>query len=366
MDFDRYLTLCECLSGGDSGAVLNGRSPAELDEIWRIAEAENVLATLYVSLADRVDGVDETWLARLRRRYQHNTVRNLQIRRQTIDLAKILNDAAIVPMVLKGGLALFGEIYDDPGAREMADVDLLVREGDFRRSVSLMKKNDFRAQMPGQSWTFQANPMARPHDLAAVEIHRYVGEQRCFLPVDEVWRRGTEIDVEGARIALPHPTHRIAHNIFHSEVQDRGYALRLLRVRQLYDLARMMSQTRGADWAEVIDRFKEHRLEGVLRGRVSMSALLLDAPFPEELGEIDDRQLKRVINRLKSPALASVLGLWGGLSAPFKAHHIDLTYDCGISPGVLFWYRTRHFFTLLGRHGFGAVAKVGVARRMYE
>ena len=62
----------------------------------------------------------------LRELHQLSKERNAQLRAQLLEAVRQLNRIDIAPVLLKGAMHLVTDVYGDPGARIMSDIDLLV------------------------------------------------------------------------------------------------------------------------------------------------------------------------------------------------------------------------------------------------
>jgi len=372
---DPLFVLCRCLSSDGSEPAAGGlrRDIATLADrrlLYHLAEQEHVTPLLYRSLerSELLDLIPAEERRLLRARYHYNVLRNEQLRRFAVELTGALNEAGITPILLKGGVTLFDDRHGDPATRVMADLDMLVPRERYSAAMDTVGGMGLTATIEDYDWTFSSSPMKRPHDVGPVELHYYIGEQRDVLPPDPAWRDAVPLDAGGRDLLALSPTHRIVHNLLHSEVQDRGHALRLLRLRQLHELANLAARYGGeVDWPALGDTFARHRLTRIVRARFSLAARLFGAPMPPGFTLDDGGHLRRCLRAHRSPRLRAALGLIGGISAPLTTRHLDLLYDCGTEPGLrLQLYRARHLFHLVRRHRNRIAEKVRYAAGMYR
>src|SRR5258708_18766638 len=73
-----------------------------------------------------------------------NDDRNRALKRQAIELIGALNERRIVPILLKGGLALFDGPYADPATRMMRDLDILVPAASRDDSIAVLERLGYR------------------------------------------------------------------------------------------------------------------------------------------------------------------------------------------------------------------------------
>jgi hypothetical protein len=372
---DPLLVLCRCLSNDRTDRAVGGlrrdiAALADLRVLYNLAEREHVAPLLYKSLErdGLLDLLPDEERRLLRARYHFNVLRNEQFRRLAVDLTGALNDAGITPILLKGGVTLFDARHGDPKTRVMADLDMLVPKERYAATMDVVHKMGLTATIEDYDWTFASSPMQRPHDVGPVELHYYIGEQRDVLPPAPAWHDAVPLDAGGPNLRALSPTHRIVHNILHSEVQDRGHALRLVRVRQLHEMAHLARNYDGdIDWPVVGELFARHRLTAIARARFSLAARLLGAAMPPGFTLDNGRHLRRCLRADRSPPLRAALGFIGGISAPLTTRHLDMIYGCGTEPGLrLQLYRIRHVFHLALRHRSRIGEKVRYAAGMYR
>ncbi|MGF1466055.1 MAG: nucleotidyltransferase family protein [Sandaracinaceae bacterium] len=129
-------------------------------------------------------------------------------RRDLAEAVRVLNAAGIIPMPLKGVL-LQQEVYRDPGARVLSDVDLLVRPGRFGDALAALRHADYRLDAEGRTGRSARGPDAS----LEVDLHRRLFSPGLFrLHARHLFARG-RLDTEGfgATVILPAPLDVYAH-----------------------------------------------------------------------------------------------------------------------------------------------------------
>jgi hypothetical protein len=138
-------------------------------------------------------------------------------------------------MPLKGVLfQLF--LYADPAERSLCDVDILVPERHFVRSIDVLVKHGLRPLGAGPSWIEASfdTPRGLPLDLH----RRLFCRLRYNLPTNEVFLRGT---VDRASLGVPlwiqHPLDTLAHLVgkFASDHVCSAATPRLAELEKLVD-----------------------------------------------------------------------------------------------------------------------------------
>lgn len=98
----------------------------------------------------------------------HFILKNELLMQVQDELIGILEDSGIYGAVIKGASAAF--CYNDPEARILGDVDFLVREEDFDKTVALLEGKGFAKEKA------ESNPCHTEFNYkgCSIEIHRYV------------------------------------------------------------------------------------------------------------------------------------------------------------------------------------------------
>lgn len=350
-----YLHLCRCLDPGSPEPALAG--PVDWREVLRFADLEMVTPVLRRALVNKqaLERISERAAGYLERTYRINAVKNERLRDQALEAIAGLNDRGIVPLVFKGALNLL-EADADPAARFMYDLDLMIPEADVDQGLEALRAIGYRAdpsKRDRSDWTYCYWPLFRPGSLAPLELHTRPGEQRDFLAPDEVWREAVEVPLEAGRVRTLSPSHRVAHNVFHSQISDRGHSLALVWLKQLVDLADLCRRHASRiDWPAVIERMERHHLGGVLEARLHAAHRLLGLALPPgiEPGRKSERHLARCLRRIRWGRLREATLAWQHATEAFNRHHIDLMYDCHGDPVRIQLGRARHALRLLDRH----------------
>lgn len=291
--------------------------------------------------------------AALDRRNMIGSEINRRIRRQAKEAVRVLNDIGCTPLIFKGALHLFEASPEDLGARMMRDLDIVVPEDRLEDCIAALRRNGYVPEQEADGWTYHYHAMHHKDHLVGIELHFFPGEQRDFLPVEEVWREAIPVDVEGLKVVAPGPSHRIAHNIFHSEIQDSGYFVGELCLRQLYDLAKTCAIIGDkVDWEDCLARFERYGFDQIFRARMYAAQTLLGAPdIPVETANWRSRiHLNFCFYQTRSPRLLGFMRGCAGIADRLSRYHIDLHYKCGTSGSALQWYRIKHIWRMLRQY----------------
>ncbi|MEN3974477.1 nucleotidyltransferase family protein [Emcibacter sp. SYSU 3D8] len=371
--------MCRCLSVDDSAnavAELRASLP-RLDDAagWaglvQTADADMLAPALRLALARK--GLDDAMPAQVRaqlhRRYTMNALLNERIREDALHVTALCERLGIAPVVLKGGAYLFEAPPEMLGGRSMRDLDFLLPADQVDTVVDAMLDQGYMVKDEADDDTTYTHPaLQRPGGVVAVELHHRVGQQRSLLSADMAWRDIRTLQTE-PRLRVLSPTHRVWHNIFHSQVQDQGHSTGLIWLRQLADLVDICRRHgESIDWAALDQMMTDAGMDGVMRARLLQAERLLGLPWPLRAppGPAARLRLHRASLLLKAPRTMAVTRMWAALMAPFKLHRMDLLYHCGTGhPVKLAKARLRHIRQVARKYRGNLLGRLW-QRRQYD
>jgi hypothetical protein len=147
----------------------------------------------------------------LRSALEVTTLRNALLRRAAIDATRALTAAAI-PVLWTKGLWLAHYVYDAPGLRAMADIDLVVPLGRRPDAVAVLESIGFRhvpATEPGGAAAW-ADALTRDGDLPGddaavwIDLHDALRITSAHAwPVEHLWDGARHVRVSATDVRLP-------------------------------------------------------------------------------------------------------------------------------------------------------------------
>jgi hypothetical protein len=264
-----------------------------------------------------------------------------------------LNEAGIEPVLLKGAIDLVASRYSDPGARILRDLDIFVLRPHHARVLAILSSIGYQVTADWLQTYF--SELSRPGSVAPLDLHWYVSAQRDILPPEEAYHSSILMTAGDLRFRILSPEHQIVHNVFHSELQDRGSAVGFVWLRQLLDLVAICRHyEEGLDWSRIRDRFSRHGLEGVLVARSYMAHRLLDLPMPSGIRSTPAARLhyERCLGQLRWRWPLALGRLRATIGSQFDARLMDLIYSSGTNRLRLGRDRVRHAIRLVSHHGW--------------
>jgi hypothetical protein len=225
-----------------------------------------------------------------------NRERNTHILNEVKFAARLLNEVGIEPVLLKGLAYLTMGVYSNPGARYLADIDVLLPESQLQAAAELLVRHGFEIDGSDQFGYFRHHhpPMRRPGS-AFIEIHHSLCVGKCgsLLPGREVIARSAPFDLDGVKVRVPCPEDLLTHLVLHSQILHPYNERIWPPLRAMYDL-NVVLRCFGhvMDWNRIERRFRK-------AGKFGLLALHL-LQVNESLGvEVPFQAKKSVLMRIR-------------------------------------------------------------------
>ncbi len=221
---------------------LSSRGEIDWEQFVEISSDHLVLPVIYLKFKthDILKFIPEELGDFLRQTYELNVERNKQIRKQAIDIVKVLNENNIEPVFLKGTAFILDRLYSDIGERILADIDFLVSEEQFLKTARILKDVGYSQVHPKSipTKTFKHFPrIVHPDFIADVEIHKFPVDlyYRHLLNEEMVLRDKKHVS-EIEKCFVPSENHKVIHNFVHGQLGDGAYYSGKVSLRDIYDL----------------------------------------------------------------------------------------------------------------------------------
>lgn len=238
----------------------------------------------------------QTYLEHLHRA---NTERQEILRESAAEIVFNLQRIEVPVILLKGAATFCDDLYEDPGARMMGDIDLLIKNHQIEPLKNLLLELGYKEQpdcFGKSSGLFESNAphhlprYLKPRTPVAVEIHFQTarGQAGRALPTDLCWKYKEQRSWEGAHPFVLMPTYRLLHNTVHALVPRRLYVNNsIISLSQLAEFAYLVHRY-GADidWREWLARGASHGLKRHFRVYLTMAHELMGMPFPAHMPQV--------------------------------------------------------------------------------
>ena len=245
---------------------------------------------------------------RLEAAYLEHLSRQGDLRDQLTKVLGALNRVGVVPMLLKGAVHLTLPQTEWHEAREMRDLDILVRSGEAQAAARTLVSLGYEADGDPPPLDRHLPEMHLPGRAGAIEIHTEAlsFNARPALTTKEVWTYAERRSLDGFTFFSLRPEWHLLHGLLHHQLADRGHARRMLALKGLWEFANVAREVSPSGWEAII----AHAQERSILTALASWAVQADRLFG-----------------LRSPA--SLLAVAGGIK------HADATFKRAYQPMAL-------------------------------
>lgn len=264
-----------------------------------------------------------------------NAEANGAIRQQILFVGRLLDEAGVCAVVLKGASWLF---ETGPAARDrmMRDIDLLVPASQIIEVRRALEAAGFRTSQTilGEEGHAHDRPLEHPDHPVSLEVHSELTTRPKLLSGEEMI--GQAIPVARG-LAIPSPAHRLLHNVIHGQLVNGYYAGGALDMRDAMDVGRLVRLGESAiDWNALADQARQRELHGLLAASLHQARFVagcaIPAPFVADLGA--RRHLRRCLLQRRFPLLDRVLRPLGNLTRALAWERDAFALGLGESRGL--------------------------------
>jgi hypothetical protein len=217
--------------------------------------------------------------------YSQHLMRRHRQRDQLLAVIVALNRADIVPLLLKGARYLVAPIGPWCEARDMRDLDILVRQDEAQRAVDALAAESYMPAPEFGPIDQHLPEMMRAGEPSVVEIHTHAltFSARKILATDHVWRQSIPSSTESAAFrVLPQEWH-LLHGLLNHQIADRGHARRLLAVKALWEFAALGAGLPEGAWRSIADHMAVRGQTDVIASFIVQAAQLFGLACPQAI-----------------------------------------------------------------------------------
>jgi len=237
----------------------------------------------------------QTYLKHL---HQANTERQDAFRKAAIEIVSILDDIDVPLILLKGVATFCDDLYQDPGARMMGDLDFLVKVQHIEQVRNILLRHGYDEQADcfgNSSGFFNSNAphhlprFVKPGTPVVVEMHFQTarGQAGRVLPTYLSWTNKKSITWVGLNPFVLIPTYRLLHNTVHALVPFKEYQNSIISLSHLAEFAYLVHRYSPViEWREWLVRGAKQGLNRQFRIYLTLANSLMGMPFPEQVGRL--------------------------------------------------------------------------------
>ena len=240
--------ILAALLAADGRPVPLGAAPSE--RFVDLCRQHRLCGLVHPSLSAARTEVPAPILGALRETVHKTLVDNLILLKALHDTAAALDEEGIGFVLLKGA-SLLGFLYPEIQLRPMSDLDILIREKDWRKVADTLQPRGYRLPDPeeerfyGESWYHQLLETPGPPSCR-VEIHwNLESVERSRVDPDQLIHDAVPCEIEGERFLRLCDDHLLLHLSVHLAHHYERPALLWVE-----DLRRLLQRGR-LDWARI-------------------------------------------------------------------------------------------------------------------
>lgn len=274
--------------------------PLDWERLVQLAASHRVAALVakHLSHCDAVDTVPQAALSGLRGIYEANAYLYLRSKAELCQLLRLLHEAEIPVVVLKG-MVLAQLLYRDVALRPMGDIDILVKEEHLDQTYSMICQD--LGYSSGLSPEIErAEKAAHRHcprltdasGTVYIEVHRHIVRHDVPFYFDgaSLWEGAlpTSIgDVEALSLGSEDLLSHLCLGLFLDSRSRYPSRKALARVLDIAKAIQVLGE--GLDWDLWVEQVRTRKLRGPVAWSLCVTEELLDvAPPPEPMREVCD------------------------------------------------------------------------------
>ena len=220
------------------------------EDIVKIASKHLVIPLLYIRIkeAGLMSYLPKDLQEYLQEITDLNRTRNTLLLEEVVRLNIVFLENDIQVIYLKGTAHLLKGLYGDIGERMIGDIDLLVAPSKMEYVANILQELDYKPLAKYEPSLFEKTKhyprLVNPAKSFAVEVHKDVIQKVRYR-----YLTFNHYNIEKEPFQsyfLPSTKHLIIHNILNTQLNDNGYLLSTLNLRQQYDLL-LLSQITNID-----------------------------------------------------------------------------------------------------------------------
>jgi len=236
--------------------------------------------------------------ANLRREYEHNTLRMLQLCGEMNTVSSRLSAEGICTIFLKGP-ALAADLYGDLSLRTSRDLDMIIPIGELNRTEQLLValgyvKDEYIQTVLGDwKWRHHHMTFSHPHKQIKLEVHWRLNPSPSRQPdFAELWKRSRVCTSTGL------PIHLMGKEDLFLFLASHGARHGWSRLRWLADIDRLCGQQ--LDWAFLNKLLRRYQFTAIGGQALILSAALFRTRLTDEMRVIMRGDKPRKLAKLAS------------------------------------------------------------------
>jgi len=289
---------------------------ADLDEdnLIQAASRHAVTALAYDAVA-ALPTAPATLKTSFRRAAEQETLRVCALTADLIQVCKVLEDAEVPALVLKGPV-LSTLAFGCPAARSFSDIDVFVPKQDVGRALESIRGMGFAPA--DERWSAAAGSkdvtLYHSETGTCVELHWELYVDLIHVPSDfgSAWRRRQSVRIAGVLIQTLGTADTYLYLCVHGAVHAWSH------LKWLYDVAGLLQSGHVVNWPELLHRATARGCLRMLLTGISAACDLFSLEIPHAL--IQPAASDRVVKKLAAQIVRDILTTGGPVRRPDLSH----------------------------------------------
>ena len=189
--------------------------------------------------------------------YLINKSRNKQLKKEVIELSRILQENKIEHVFLKGTACLFSGNYNDLGERMIGDIDFLFQKEDRLKLLKILKNNGYYGISKYDKYGFDGITTFQIHIPRKIKKNRIFAIEPHFKLIDKKFFESKKVLKSKKKINgiyVPSLKNQLLHIIYNFQINDKGSIRLSYSLRSHYDYFKL-SNIKINEKNKHIDRF---------------------------------------------------------------------------------------------------------------
>lgn len=262
-----------------------------------IADQHRVKPLLYHTLVRHFPkSLERPELKQLQQQCRRNSFHNMYLMHELLAISEELDAHGIQAVSFKG--PILAHIYGDLSLRQIKDLDFIVLEADFLKSVDVLVSKGYKLKIQVPWETHLMSPMESLTGTHSVDLHRDIVPKHlsCFKDSGELWSY-----IE-PRFFLGKKVYTFTPDMLLFILCLNGTKEGWFRLNRICDVAELVRAHANMDWQRIVEMANRLGCKRLLLLGLHLAHTLLGAPLPTKiLNEIDvDSTVQALAEKVKS------------------------------------------------------------------
>jgi hypothetical protein len=222
--------------------------------------------------------VPKPYAERLSRAYNNTLYKNVIFANELTKIMSVFSQHGLAAITLKGTI-LADQLYENPGLRTVADIDILVRPDELHLADSLLLKMGYKQSASQDEWEhpFHKAPYCKQVQFPLyIELHWDLDDNKLVsVPQQDIWRRAQTLQVQGRTTMVLSPEDTLLFLSNHLTKQEDHLLKTLCDITEL-----LKKYDESLDWDYIVASARSWGIGTAVYYCLRRSKELLGAPVP--------------------------------------------------------------------------------------